>query len=90
MDAYFEQQPALLAARERSYVTVKINVSEENENKKFLSRYPKVPGYPHIFVLDADGTLLHSQGTAELESGKSYDLDRFSAFLTKWAPIPHL
>jgi len=87
MDAYFEQQPALLAARERRYITVKINVSEENDNKKFLAPYPTVPGYPHIFVLDSDGTLLHSQDTAELESGKSYDLDRFSGFLTRWAPV---
>jgi hypothetical protein len=86
MDAYFEQQPALLAARERSFITVKINVSEENDNKQFLAQYPKIPGYPHIFVLDSDGKLLHSQDTADLESGKSYDLDRFSAFLTKWGP----
>jgi thiol:disulfide interchange protein len=85
MDAYFEQNPVLLDARERNFVTLKINVSEENENTKFFSKYPKVAGYPHLFVLDSDGKFLHSQGTAELESGKSYDFDRFSAFLQRWA-----
>ncbi len=63
-----------------------LNFSPENENRAVLSRYPAIPGYPHIFVLDTDGKLLHSQGTAELEEGQSYNLQRFTAFLEKWAP----
>ena len=48
--------------------------------------FPKIPGYPHLFVLDKTGTLLHSQNTSMLEDGKrSYDLERFTAFLKKWA-----
>ena len=86
MDAYFNEHPALVAYREQKFVTVKINFSEENENQAFLSQYPKIPGYPHIFVLESSGTFLHSQGTGELESGRSYDLDRFSAFLKRWEP----
>lgn len=42
--------------------------------------------YPHLFVLDSDGRLLHSQGTAELEEGQSYNLRRFMAFIDTWAP----
>jgi thiol:disulfide interchange protein len=87
MDGYFEAHPDLLAFREQKFVTVKVNFSEENENKAFLAPYPKIPGYPHIFVLESDGRLLHSQGTSELESGKSYDLDQFQAFLKRWAPV---
>ena len=41
--------------------------------------------YPHLFVLDRDGTLLQSQDTSPLESGPSYDLARMTAFLNKWA-----
>ena len=85
MDRYFEQNPTLLEFREKSFVMVKVNFSRENENKKLLSRYPDIPGYPHIFVLDTDGKLLHSQDTSKLESGKSYDLDKFWSFLKKWA-----
>jgi thioredoxin-related protein len=85
MDRYFEENPKLLELRERNFITVKINFSPANENKKVLSAYPEIQGYPHLFVLDTDGKFLHSQNTGELESGKSYDLERFIAFLKKWA-----
>jgi thiol:disulfide interchange protein len=87
MDGYFEQNPMLLEFREEHFVTLKINFSRENENKKLLSRYPTIEGYPHIFVLDANGKLLHSQNTGLLESGKSYDLEKFLKFLKRWARV---
>ena len=65
---------------------VKVNYSPENENEEVLSRYPEVAGYPHFFVLDGQGKLLHSQDTAELEKGKSYHARRFKRFLTRWGP----
>jgi thioredoxin-related protein len=86
MDKYFDDNPALTIKRDRNYVLVRVNYSPENENKAVLSRYPTIPGYPHLFVLDTDGKFLHSQGTAELEEGKGYNLTRFNAFLDKWAP----
>lgn len=85
LDRYFEEHPELVALREKNFIMVKINFSQENENKAVLSRYPEIPGYPHLFVLDSDGKFLHSQGTAELEKGKSYDLEKFFAFLKKWS-----
>src|ERR1700730_7647113 len=76
LDRFFEAHPDLLLLRDKNFVTVKINFSQENENKEVLSRYGAISGYPHIFVLDSDGKLLQSQGTGVLESGKSYDLER--------------
>ncbi|MFO7448198.1 MAG: thioredoxin family protein [Ignavibacteriaceae bacterium] len=70
----------------KNYVVVKVNFSPENENKEVLSKYPQIPGYPHYFVLDKDGKLLHSQGTGELEKGRGYDKDSVMKFLKKWAP----
>jgi hypothetical protein len=86
MDAYFEKNPELLAYREKNFIMLKINFSEENKNEPVLSRYPEVNGYPHIFVLDQKGKLLHSQDTAKLEEGKSYNLAKFTAFLKEWSP----
>jgi thioredoxin-related protein len=86
MDDFFEAHPELLALREKNFIMVKINFSDENKNEQVLSRYPKVSGYPHIFVLDRDGKLLHSQDTGQLEEGKSYNLDKFMAFLKQWSP----
>jgi thioredoxin-related protein len=86
LDKFFETHPDLLALREQNFITVKINFSEENENKEVLSRYAAIESYPHILILDSDGRFLHSQDTGVLESGKSYDLARLTEFLTKWAP----
>jgi thiol-disulfide isomerase/thioredoxin len=88
MDEFFEKQPDLLALREQAFVMVKVNYSDENKNEALLKKYPKVAGYPHIFVLGADGTLLHSQDTGDLEEGKSYNLGKFTDFLKHWATAP--
>ena len=64
-----------------NYVWVKVNWSPQNKNEALLSRWPKVKGYPHLFVLDADGALLHSQDTDALEAGDSYDKGKMMAFL---------
>ncbi len=84
MDDFFQAHPDLTGLRDKSFVTLKINFSEENPNKEVLARYPEIAGYPHLFVLDADGTLVHSQDTSPLEESKSYNLDRFTTFLAYW------
>jgi thiol:disulfide interchange protein len=85
MDAFFEKNPELLALREKNFIMVKINFSEENKNAPLLSRYPQINGYPHLFVLERDGKFLHSQDTGQLEEGKSYNLAKFMAFLKEWS-----
>jgi len=86
LDKFVESDAEIRSFRDANYVWMKVNYSEENENKAFLSKYPGIKGYPHLFVLDADGKLLHSQFTGELEKGKGYDRDKFFGFLKAWAP----
>ncbi|HJR74074.1 MAG TPA: thioredoxin family protein [Luteimonas sp.] len=86
LDAFVDSDPSVRAFRDAHFVWMKVNYSEENENISFLSQFPKAKGYPHLFVLDADGKLLHSQFTGALEEGKGYDRDKFLAFLKRWAP----
>jgi thiol:disulfide interchange protein len=86
MDRFYAEHADLMAQREKNFVWLKINYSTENQNKAFLSSYPAISGYPHLFVLERDGKLLHSQDTALLEKGPSYDLDKMVEFLTKWTP----
>ncbi len=86
MDSFYEHHPDLLALRDRNYVLVKVDFSEHHHNTKFLSRFPPAEGYPHIFILDTSGKLLKSEGTHELEQGDSYNLQRFTEFLEKFAP----
>ncbi len=89
MDNYFIKNPKLMKILDRNFVWIKINMSEENENKEFLSAYPEIPGYPHIYVLETDGKFLFSKSTSELEQGKSYNLMRFTRFLNEWVPAKH-
>lgn len=84
LDRYFAEHADLRAMRDEHYVWLKVNFSPQNRNEAVLSRYPTIPGYPHLFVLEQDGKLLHSQGTAQLEEGASYNRDRMAAFLLKW------
>ena len=86
LDEFFDKHADLTALRDKNFVTVKINFSEENPNKEVLSRYGEINGYPHIFVLASDGKLLHSQDTAVFEEGRGYVLERLTTFLTQWAP----
>ncbi|WP_102946112.1 thioredoxin family protein [Stenotrophomonas sp. VV52] len=90
LDAFVEGDAEIRSFRDANYVWMKVNYSEDNENAAFLSQYPQIKGYPHLFVLDAQGTLLHSQFTGELEADKGqpkgYNRDKFVAFMKDWAP----
>ncbi|WNH48463.1 thioredoxin family protein [Stenotrophomonas aracearum] len=90
LDAFVEGDAEIRSFRDANYVWMKVNYSEDNENAAFLSQYPQIKGYPHLFVLDAQGTLLHSQFTGELEADKGqpkgYNREKFLAFMKDWAP----
>ena len=70
MDDFIAANADVRAAIEANYVVVKVNWSRENKNEAFLSAYPKINGYPHLFVLDGDRKLVHSQETDVLEQGR--------------------
>lgn len=86
MDLFFREHSDLAALRDQNYVVMKVSMSQENPNKAFLSRFPRIHGYPHIFILDAQGSLIHSQATNVLEDGRSYNAKRFKEFLERFAP----
>ncbi len=86
LDTLFMKNPGLSGFLHKNFVVVKVNFSKENKNEPVLSRYPKIPGYPHLFVLDEKGKLLHSQDTSELEEGKGHSKEKVFSFLKQWAP----
>jgi thiol:disulfide interchange protein len=88
MDTTFDSHSQLRKVRDTYYVRVKINFSKENPNATFLSHYPRIADYPHFFVLDSNGALLHSQPTHGFEHGKNYNAGKIDAFLRKWSQPP--
>jgi thioredoxin-related protein len=85
LDAFFKADAEAAQILKKSFVVVKVNFSQENQNKPFLSKYPTIEGYPHLFVLDKKGKLIHSQNTSDLETGDHHDPAKVNAFLRKFA-----
>lgn len=87
IDAFMNSSEEIKSLLEMNYLILKVNFSKENKNEKFLSQFPAIEGYPHFFVLEKDGVLLHSQNTGELEKDKDYSKEKFITFLNKWKPV---
>lgn len=85
MDRWFREHAAVREARDKAFVVVPVNFSPENTNGAFLSQYPKIDGYPHFFVLDADGKLVRDQSTGALEEAHGYSQAKMSAFIAAWS-----
>ena len=90
LDTLYMKNPDLSDYLYSHYVVVKVNFSKENRNTEVLSGYPKAAGYPHLFILDENGKLLHSQDTSDLElpegsTVRGHDKAKVFAFLKKWA-----
>lgn len=71
---------------DENFVVLKVNVSDENDNREFLSVFPQVFGYPHFFVTDSNGEVLYSKDTAELLENRQYSEVRFLEFIERWKP----
>jgi thioredoxin-related protein len=86
LDAFIHDHEAIFARLEAGFLIMKVNYSRENYNRDFLGDYPDIPGYPHLYVLEKDGTLLYSKNTVELEEGRSYNEQAILDFLDEWMP----
>lgn len=87
LDKFFADHGDILKLRDANFVWMKVNMSALNENYPFLSQFPKIPGYPWLFVLDADGKLLVSKNTDDLENGAAgYDDKAVKNFLLACKP----
>ena len=84
-DKFLEENKDVANNLEKHFVVVKINFDKEHKNEKFLSKFPKVDGYPHFFILSKTGKLIKSQNTGELESGESHDRNKVMKFLKKYS-----
>lgn len=90
VDRTLREDPELHALLEKNYVVLRVNFSKENENPKFLGRYPKPTGYPAWYVLAPSGKLIKVEDTSELEQthnlADGYSKDALRRFLTQNAP----
>ena len=92
LDKYLENNEEFTDLFYKTFEVVKIYYGPKNENKMFLSKLPKIKGYPHLFIMDSNFDLLGSQNTGILEKRNSFPLspqhykDKYmNEFLDKWA-----
>lgn len=86
LDRFLDENPDLRNRLHRQFVLLKVNVSEANDNAAFLAGLPRFTGYPHAFVADGEGRILHSQDITEWQENGRYSRQRFRAFLDRWRP----
>lgn len=69
-----------------NYIVYHLNYSKENKNNDLLTKYdfPQRFGFPVFLVLNEKGSLLHTQTSWYIESGKSYDKEKVTAFFNDW------
>jgi thiol:disulfide interchange protein len=84
LDRFLDQHPAVRTKLHEKFVVLKVNVDESNDNAEFLAGFPPTLGYPHMYVTASDGTILHSQDTAEFLHDGRYSARRFLDFVYRW------
>ncbi|MCW8964372.1 MAG: thioredoxin family protein [Gammaproteobacteria bacterium] len=84
LDRFIKDHPELEARLHETFVVLKVNVSDANDNAEFMASLPPALGYPHMYIIGDNGTVLHSQDTAEFLEKKKYSEQRFLAFLERW------
>jgi thiol:disulfide interchange protein len=83
LDRFLAANDDVRRLRDESYVWVKVNWSPQKRNDHLLSQWPRIQSYPHLFVLDGAGQLVHSQITSELEAANDYDREKMMSFLRR-------
>jgi thioredoxin-related protein len=87
-EAFVKGDTVLKRLTDENYVVYHLNYSPENKNLATLKTlgFPQRFGFPVFVILDARGNRLHTQDSALLEKGKSYDADKVKSFLQAWTP----
>lgn len=87
-EGFVKSDTALKRMVAENYVVYHLNYSPENKNLAALKTlgFPQRFGFPVFVILDAKGERLHTQDSALLENGKSYDAEKVKSFLQAWTP----
>jgi len=84
LDRFLNQHPSIRARLHERFVVLKVTVDDSNDNAEFLSAFPPALGYPHLYVTRNDGSIVHSQDTAEFLQNGKYSQQRVLGFLEHW------
>jgi len=84
LDRFLKENVRVASRLHETFVLLKVNVSDANENASFMATLPPAMGYPHMYITDSSGVVLHSQNTAQLIENNEYSEQQFMTFLDYW------
>jgi len=84
LDKFIQSNNDVADAFYKSFVVLKVNVSEENTNREFMSNFARVNGYPHFFITESNGKVIHSTGPSVLSEKGRYTKKSFFNFIKRW------
>ena len=84
MDRFIKDRPAIESRLHQTFVVLKVNISDVNDNAEFMAAFPPARGYPHMYITDSSGNILHSQDTADFRENKAYSAKLFTEFFDHW------
>ncbi len=85
LDHFLKKYPALNQQLHNTFVLLKVNVEDSNSHPKFFKPFPSAKGYPHMYITDNKGSILHSQDTAQFLHKGKYSVKQFTAFIEHWS-----
>ena len=82
LNTFISKNPDVKAELDRSFVTMKAYMGDDNHNTAFFAKLPPAKGYPHFWIVSAEGDAIRSIDTGPLENGKDgYDKAAFLRFV---------
>lgn len=84
IDRFIKDHPNVESRLHETFVVLKVNISDANDNAEFMAAFPPAKGYPHMYITDSKGTILYSKDTADFRENKKYSAPLFMAFFDRW------
>ena len=84
LDEFINEHPKVKDTLYDHFVLLKVNVSDENKNKQFMSTMPTADGYPHIYITDTKGSIKFSGDLSPLLKKEKFSEKLFLEFLNRW------
>ena len=83
---YRQTNPEFERDLERAFITVPVYWGPGKKNEAFFADYPAFGAAPTFFILEPDGTVLHSQDLSAYERGHWFDGPAMEEAFLRWAP----
>jgi thiol:disulfide interchange protein len=84
LDDFLDKNSDIKQRLHNTFVLLKINVSDANDNQQFLQAFPQPLGYPHMYVTEKNGDILWSKDTADFLNEGRYSRQKFTEFFDRW------